>query len=176
MLPALLLIAVMLNQVYDPLGRLPGEFAPDIALMVGLFAGLVYTPWSAAALGFGAGLLQDTLTGGWPGIGALSKGLTGLLWTRLWRQMVGDAPFLQLPLLAMLTVVDGALFFGAAILFSPHLPSLDVFFPLLGRQLLSNLVIGPLALMAFAALHRKLTRPRRFGWRQHASAITVQPE
>ena len=176
MLPALLLFAVMLNQIYAPLGRLPGEFVPDIALMVALFGGLVYAPWSAAALGFAAGLLQDTLTGGLLGVGALSKGLTGLLWARLWQQIVGEAPLLRLPLLAMLTVLDGATFFGTSILFATHIPSWDTFLPLLGQQLLSNLVLGPLVLMMFAALHRKLKRPKRFGWRRHDSAYTFQPE
>ena len=64
MLPILLLFAVILNQIYAPLSRLPGALVPDIALMVALFGGRVYAPWNAAALGFAAGLLQDTLTGG----------------------------------------------------------------------------------------------------------------
>jgi rod shape-determining protein MreD len=176
MLPLLLLFIVMLNQIYAPLSRLPGEFVPDIALIVALFGGLVYTPWSAAALGFSAGLLQDTLSGGLLGVGALSKGLTGLLWARLWRQTVGEAPLLQLPLLVLLTVLDGATFFGTSVLFAPHTPPGDLFFPLLGRQLLSNLVLGPLVLMIFVALHRKLKRPKRFGWRRHDSTVTFQPE
>ncbi len=176
MLPILLLFAVMFNQIYAPLSRLPGEFAPDIALMVALFGGVVYTPWPATALGFGAGLLQDTLTGGLLGVGALSKGLTGLLWARLWRQIVSETALSQLPLLALLTTVDGATFFGASILFSRHHPGWDTFFPLLGRQLLSNLVLGPLVLMLFMALHRKLKRPKRFGWRRNDSAITFEPE
>jgi rod shape-determining protein MreD len=172
MLPAILLFAVMLNHIYAPFARLPGELAPDIALMVALFGGLIYAPWSAAALGFGAGLLQDTLSGGLAGVGALSKGLTGLLWARLWRQIVGEAPLLQLPLLAMLTVLDGATFFATSTLFAPQTPAWDAFFPLLGRQLLANLVLGPLMLTVFAALHRKLKRPKRFGRRRHESALT----
>ena len=112
MLPILLLFVVMFNQIYAPFSRLPGEFAPDIALMVALFGGLVYTPWPATALGFGAGLLQDTLSGGLLGVGALSKGLTGLLWVRLWRQIVSETALSQLPLLALLTTVDGATFSG----------------------------------------------------------------
>jgi rod shape-determining protein MreD len=175
MLPTLLLFAVILNQIYAPLSRLPGEFVPDMALMVALFGGLVYAPWSAAVLGFAAGLLQDTLTGGLLGVGALSKGLTGLLWARLWQQMVGEAPLLRLPLLGMLTVLDGATFFGTAILFTTYVPAWNTFLPLLGRQLFSNLLLGPMVLMLFAALHRKLKRPKRFGWRRHESALTFQP-
>ena len=176
MLPVLLLFAVILNQIYAPLSRLPGEFVPDIALMVALFGGLIYTPWNATALGFAAGLLQDTLTGGLLGVGALSKGLTGLLWARLWLQTVGEGPLLQLPLLAMLTVLDGATFFGTSMLFAAYIPSGDTFLPLLGRQLWSNLILGPLVLIVFAALHRKLKRPKRSGWRRHDSALTFQPE
>jgi rod shape-determining protein MreD len=176
MFPAILLFVVMLNQIYAPLSRLPGGLEPDMALLVAVSGGLVYAPGGAAVLGFTAGLLQETLAGGLLGVGALSKGLTGLLWTRLWRQVISDAPLLQLPLLAGLTVFDGAVFFGASMLFSTPTPSWDTFFPLLWRQLLSNILLGPFVLMLFAAIHRKLTRPKRSSRRRHESAITFQPD
>src|SRR5919109_616548 len=142
MFPAILLFIVLLNQVYAPLSLLPGGFEPDIALLVAVTGGLVYAPWGAAALGFAAGLLQETLTGGLLGVEALSKGLTGLVWTRWWHHAVSDAPLLQLPLLAGLTVVDGALFFCfcTSVLFSAPPSSWDAFFPLLWRQLLANIL------------------------------------
>ena len=174
MFPATLLLLVVLNQVCAPLSLLPGGFEPDIALLVAIIGGSVYAPWGAAALGFGAGLLQETLTGGLLGVEALSKGLTGLVWTRLWHQVVGDAPLLQLPLLAGLTVFDGAMFFGSSMLFSTPTPSWDTFFPLLWRQLLSNLLFGPVLLFLFTAIHRRLNRPKRVGRRRHAPAITIQ--
>src|SRR5919108_6420930 len=111
MCPAILLSIVLLNQIYTPFSLLPGGLEPDMALFIAISGGLIYTPWRAAALGFTAGLLQETLTGGLLGVGALSKGLTGLVWTRLWHYAVSDAPLLQLPLLAGLTVFDGAIFF-----------------------------------------------------------------
>ena len=76
MFPAILLLVVMLNQIYAPLSLLPGGLEPDMALLAVVAAGRVYTPWGAAALGFAAGLLQETLTGGLLGVGALSKGLS----------------------------------------------------------------------------------------------------
>ena len=176
MFPAILLFVVMLNQIYAPLSRLPGGLEPDMALLVAVSGGLVYTPGGAAVLGFTAGLLQETLAGGLLGVGALSKGLTGLLWTRLWRQVISDAPLLQLPLLAGLTVFDGALFFCTAMLFSTPTPSWETFFPLLWRQLLSNVLLGPFVLMLFAAIHRRLKRPKRSSRRRHESAITFQPD
>src|SRR5918996_4925372 len=118
MFPAILLCAVILNQIYAPFSRLPGALAPDLALLVAVYGGLTYTPVAAAILGFTAGLLQETLAGGLLGVGALSKALTGLVWTRLWHQAVSDAPVLQLPLLAGLTVFDGAVFFCTSVLFS----------------------------------------------------------
>jgi rod shape-determining protein MreD len=176
MFPAILLLFVLLNQVYAPLSILPGGFEPDMALLVAVTGGLVYTPWGAAALGFAAGLLQETLTGGLLGVDALSKGLTGLVWTRLWHHAISDAPLLQLPLLAGLTVFDGAMFFGSSMLFSTPTPSWDAFLPLLWRQLLSNLLFGPFLLLLFTAIHRRLKRPKRWGRRRHASAITFQAE
>jgi rod shape-determining protein MreD len=176
MFPTILLFAVMLNQIYAPLSRLPGGLEPDMALLVAVSGGLVYGPGGAAVLGFTAGLLQEALAGGLLGVGALSKGLTGLLWTRLWRQVISDAPLLQLPLLAGLTVFDGAVFFCAAMLFSTPTPSWDTFFPLLWRQLLSNILLGPFVLMLFAAIHRRLKRPKRSSRRRHESAITFQPD
>lgn len=176
MFPAILLFVVMLNQIYAPLSRLPGGLEPDMALLVAVSGGLVYTPGGAAILGFTAGLLQETLAGGLLGVGALSKGLTGLLWTRLWRQVISDAPLLQLPLLAGLTVFDGAVFFCTSMLFSTPTPSWDTFFPLLWRQLLSNILVGPFVLILFAAIHRRLKRPKRSSRRRHESAITFQPD
>jgi rod shape-determining protein MreD len=176
MFPALLLFVVVLNQIYAPFSQLPGGLEPDVALLVTVSAGLTYTPGQAAVLGFTAGLLQETLAGGLLGVGALSNGLTGLLWTRLWRQVVGDAPLLQLPLLAGLTVLDGALFFCASMLFSAPSSAWDTFFPLLWRQLLSNILLGPFLLTLFAAIHRRLRRSKRFSRRRHAPAITFHPE
>jgi rod shape-determining protein MreD len=176
MFSTILLVVVMLNQIYAPFSRLPGGVEPDMALLVAVCGGLVYTPVGAAMLGFTAGLLQETLAGGLLGVGALSKGLTGLVWTPLWRQAISDAPLLQLPLLAGLTVLDGAIFFCTSLLFSPPASSWDTFFPLLWRQLLSNVLLGPFLLMLFAAIHRRLMRPKRSSRRRHASAITFQPE
>ena len=176
MFPAILLLTVLLNQIYTPFSALPGELEPDMALLIAISGGLVYTPWRAAALGFTAGLLQETLTGGLLGVEALSKGLTGLVWTRLWHQAVSDAPLLQLPLLAGLTVFDGAIFFCTSILFSAPTSSWDAFFPLLWRQLLANVLFGPFLLILFTAIHRRLRHPKRSSRRRYASPITFQPD
>jgi rod shape-determining protein MreD len=177
MFPAILLTIVLLNQIYTPFGLLPGGLEPDMALLVAVGGGLVYTPWGAAALGFAAGLLQETLTGGFLGVGALSKGLTGLVWTRLRHHAVSDSPLLQLPLLQLpllagLTVFDGAIFFCTSMLFSTSPSSWDAFFPLLWRQLLSNILFGPFLLILFTAIHHRLKRPKRLSRRRHASAVT----
>jgi rod shape-determining protein MreD len=176
MFPAILLFSVMLNQIYAPFSRLPGGLEPDAALLVAVYGGLVYAPSSAAILGFAVGLLQDTLAGGLLGVGALSKGLTGLVWTRLWRHAIGEAPLLQLPLLAGLTVFDGVLFFCTSMLFATPASSWDSFFPLLWRQLLANVVLGPFLLMLFTAIQRRLKRTRRSSRRRHEAAISFQPE
>ena len=172
MFPAMLLLSVMLNQIYAPFSRLPGGLEPDIALLIAVHGGGVYAPGGAAALGFAAGLLQETLAGGMLGVEALSKGLTGLLWARLWQQVIGDSPWLQLPLLGGLTVFDGAIFFCTSMLFSTHVSSWDAFLPLLWRQLLSNILLGPFLLILLAALHRRLKRARRSSRRRHEPAIT----
>lgn len=172
----MLLLIVMLNQLYAPFSWFPGGLEPDMALLIAVYGGSVYAPGGAAALGFAAGLLQETLAGGMLGVEALSKGLTGLVWTRLWQQVIGDSPWLQLPLLAGLTVFDGTIFFCTSMLFSIHAPSWDAFIPLLWRQLLSNLLLGPFLLILFAAIHRRLRRVRRSSRRRHEPAVTFQPE
>lgn len=175
MFPALLLLLVILNQMNAPFSRLPGGPEPDLALMVAIYGGFVYTRTGAAALGFGAGLLQETLAGGLIGVDALSKGLTGLLWARLWRQVIGEGMLVQLPLIAVLTVVDGAASFAMSKLFSAPSASWEMFVPLLGWQLLWNLILGPLILGGFAIMHRKLSRVSRTRWGGHARAATFQP-
>jgi rod shape-determining protein MreD len=176
MFPGILLLLVLLNQTYTPFSLVLGGLEPDMALLVAVFGGLVYAPWGAAALGFAAGLLQETLAGGLLGVGAFSKGLTGLVWIRLWHHAISDVPVLQLPLLAGLTILDGAIFFCTSLLFSAPASSWEAFFPLLWRQLLSNILLGPFLLILCAAIHRRLKRPKRSSWRRHASAITFQPE
>ena len=97
-----------------------------MALLVAVAGGLVYTPWGAAGLGFAAGLLQgDPNRRAWRW--SPLKGLTGLVWTRLWHHAVSDAPLLQLPLLAGLTVFDGVIFFCTSMLFSTPTSSWDAF-------------------------------------------------
>jgi rod shape-determining protein MreD len=172
MFPIMLLLCVMLNQIYTPFSQLPGGLEPDIALLTALYAGSIYAPGGAAALGFAAGLLQETLAGGMFGVEALSKGLTGLIWTRLWQQVIGDSPWYQLPLLAALTVFDGAIFYCTSILFATHAASWDAFLHMLWRQLLSNLLLGPFLLIIFAATHRRLKRARRSSRRRHEPAVT----
>ena len=176
MYPAILLLSVVLNQVYTPFSLLPGGLAPDMALLIAVSGGLLYMPWGAAVLGFTAGMMQETLAGGLLGVGALSKGLTGLVWSRWWHYGVSDAPVLQLLLLAGLTLFDGALFFGTSMVFSTLTSSWDAFFPLLWRQILANVLFGPMLLILFAVIHRRLKRTKHSSRRRHASAITFQPE
>jgi rod shape-determining protein MreD len=146
-----------------------------MALLVAVAGGLVYTPWGAAALGFAAGLLQETLTGGFLGVGALSKGLTGLVWTRLWHHAVSDSPLLQLPLLAGLTVFDGAIFFCTSMLFSTPTSSWDAFFPCSGAAPVKHTFRA----VSAHTVHRHSSQaeaPQALSRRRHASAVTFQAE
>jgi rod shape-determining protein MreD len=174
MFPAILLSIVVLNQIFTPFHLLPGGLEPDVALLSAVAGGLAYTPWGAAALGFAAGLLQETMSAGLLGVGALSKGLTGLVWTRVWHQAISHSPLLQLPLLAGLTVFDGVVFYCTSMLFSKPTSSWDAFFPLLWRQLLANVLFGPFVLILFTTIHHRLKRSKRLSRRHHASAVTLQ--
>jgi len=176
MFPALLLVCVIVHQMNAPFSRLPGGLEPDLALIVAVYGGFTYARGAATALGFGAGLLQETLAGGLIGVDALSKGLTGLLWARLWRQVMGEGALVQVPLLAMLSVVDGVASFATAKLFSAPSASWGMFLPLLGWQLLSNLLLGPLLLGGVGAVHRKLSRASRARWGGHEPTVTLQPK
>lgn len=173
---ALLLLIVVVNQLNAPLSVLPWRPEPDVALLVAVYGGLIYSPSGAAALGFSVGLLQETLAGGLIGVNALLKGLTGLVWVRLWSQVFGDGMLVQLPLLAMLTSVDGVVFFTASQLLSAPSATWDVLLPLLGRQLLSNLIAGPVLLKGFAMMDDKLTLRSRAHRRGHEPTATLSPK
>lgn len=172
MLPALLLLIVIINQLNAPLSMLPWDPEPDMALILAIHAGLHYSPAGAAALGFAAGLLQEVLAGGLIGVGALSKGLTGLFWARQWRHVVAEGILVQLPLLAVLTIVDGVAFFTASKLLAASTASWDALLPALGRQLLSNLIVGPILLKGFAVMHGKLRQGLRARRRGHEPTLT----
>ena len=176
MFPAILLFLVMLNQIYAPFSSVSGRRSSPISRCSSRYMEDRYIlPPALQPLDSVQGLLQETLAGGMLGVEALSKGLTGFVWTRLWHRPSGT------PLAPVATIgrING-------VRWSDFLLHIDVvllacvvvgrLLPLLSWQLLSNLLLGPFLLILLATVQRRLKRTRRFSRRRHESAVTFQPE
>ena len=89
-----------------------GGVTPDLPLILTALLALRHGPETGCLVGFVAGLLQDTATGGLVGVQALTKALAGfamgLLVGRLWV----TSPLVQVPGLVLLTVAEGLVRYG----------------------------------------------------------------
>src|SRR2546422_1680125 len=84
---------------------------PDLPLIMVVLLALRRGPEFGCVAGFAAGLLQDAAAGGLIGVQALTKALAGFAVGALGGELRVTQPLVQVPGLALLTIVEGLLRF-----------------------------------------------------------------
>src|SRR5947209_8853110 len=95
---------------------------PDLPLIMVSLLALRRGPEFGCLAGFAAGLLQDAAGGGLIGVQALTKALAGFAVGTLGGELRVTQPLVQVPGLAVLTIVEGLLRFGLLKLFHFDVP------------------------------------------------------
>ena len=127
-----------------------GDVAPDLPLIVVVLLALRRGPEFGCVAGFAAGLLQDTAGGGLIGIQALTKGAVGFAIGVLGGRLRVTQPLVQVPGLALLTVVEGLVRFALLKLFHFPVPFGELMAYVVIPQALYNGFLGAALVVALA--------------------------
>ena len=135
-----------------------GDVAPDLPLIVVVLLALRRGPEFGCLAGFAAGLLQDTTSGGLIGAQALTKAVVGFAIGALGGRLRVTQPLVQVPGLALLTVVEGLTRFALLKLFHFPVPFGELMVYVVIPQALYNGFLGAALVVALSwvdAYHRQ---------------------
>ncbi|MEZ5283412.1 MAG: rod shape-determining protein MreD [Vicinamibacterales bacterium] len=141
-----------------------GTAALDFVLIMVVSLALTSGPITGVVAGSAAGLVQDALSSGVVGIGALAKTIVGFFAGRLGTQFIVTAPLPRFVVFMAATLVHAALFMGLYTLLG--LRTFPNPYAAIGGQAVGNAVVGVLGfqvsewLPGFLA-RRRLRRPTR---------------
>jgi rod shape-determining protein MreD len=127
-----------------------GDVAPDLPLILIVLLALRRGPEVGCLAGFAAGLLQDAAGGGLIGVQALTKALVGFAVGALAGGLRGTQPLVQVPGLALLTIVEGLVRFGLLKLFHFPAPFGELMVYVVFPQALYNGFLGAALVLAIA--------------------------
>src|SRR6185503_13662000 len=119
-----------------------GDVLPDIPLIVVVLLALRRGPEFGCVAGFAAGLLQDAAGGGLIGVQALTKALAGFTIGAVGTELRVTQPLVQVPGLALLTILEGVLRFGILKLFHFDAPFGQLMLYVVIPQALYNAFLG----------------------------------
>jgi len=134
-----------------------GDIAPDLPLIVVVLLALRRGPEFGCLAGFAAGLLQDAAGGGLIGIQALTKAMIGFAIGAVGGELRVTQPLVQVPGLAVLTIVEGLVRFALLKLFHFPVPFGELMTYVVLPQALYNGFLGA-ALVLFMAWAETLRR------------------
>jgi rod shape-determining protein MreD len=136
-----------------------GDVLPDLPLIVVALLALRRGPEFGCLAGFAAGLLQDAAGGGLIGVQALTKALAGFTIGALGGGLRVTQPLVQVPGLALLTVLEGLVRFGLLKLFHFDAPFGQLMLYVVIPQALYNGFLGAalVVVLAWADLYRRRT-------------------
>jgi len=134
-----------------------GDIAPDLPLIVVVLLALRRGPEFGCVAGFAAGLLQDAAGGGLIGIQALTKAVIGFAIGAVGSELRVTQPLVQVPGLAVLTIVEGLVRFALLKLFHFPVPFGELMTYVVLPQALYNGFLGA-ALVLFMAWAETLRR------------------
>ena len=134
-----------------------GDIAPDLPLIVVVLLALRRGPEFGCVAGFAAGLLQDAAGGGLIGIQALTKAVIGFAIGAVGSELRVTQPLVQVPGLAVLTIVEGLVRFALLKLFHFPVPFGELMMYVVLPQALYNGFLGAalVLLMAWAETLRR---------------------
>jgi rod shape-determining protein MreD len=127
-----------------------GEVLPDLPLIVVVLLALRRGPEFGCVAGFVAGLLQDAAGGGLIGVQALTKALAGFTIGTLAGGLRVTQPLVQVPGLALLTILEGVVRFGLLKLFHFEAPFGQLMLYVVIPQALYNAFLGAALVVALA--------------------------
>lgn len=134
-----------------------GDISPDLPLIVVVLLALRRGPEFGCVAGFAAGLLQDAAGGGLIGIQALTKAMIGFAIGAVGGELRVTQPLVQVPGLAVLTIVEGLMRFALLKLFHFPVPFGELMTYVVLPQALYNGFLGA-ALVLFMAWAETLRR------------------
>jgi rod shape-determining protein MreD len=127
-----------------------GDVAPDLPLIVVVLLALRRGPEFGCVAGFAAGLLQDAAGGGLIGVQALTKALVGFGVGAMAGGLRVTQPLVQVPGLALLTVLEGLVRFGLLKLFHFPVPFGELMLYVVIPQAVYNGFLGAALVLALA--------------------------
>jgi rod shape-determining protein MreD len=127
-----------------------GNVLPDLPLIVVVLLALRRGPEFGCLAGFAAGLVQDAVGGGLIGVQALTKALAGFAVGTVAGELRVTQPLVQVPGLALLTIVEGLLRYGLLKLFHFGVPFGDLMLYVVLPQALYNGFLGAALVLALA--------------------------
>ena len=127
-----------------------GDVLPDLPLIVVVLLALRRGPEFGCVAGFAAGLLQDAAGGGLIGVQALTKALAGFAIGLIGGELRVTQPLVQVPGLALLTIVEGVVRFGLLKLFHFEVPFGQLMLYVVLPQALYNGFLGAALVFALA--------------------------
>ena len=127
-----------------------GDVAPDLPLIMVVLLALRRGPEFGCLAGFAAGLLQDAAGGGLIGVQALTKAMIGFVIGALGGGLRVTQPLVQVPGLALLTIVEGLVRFAFLKLFHFPVPFGELMVYVVIPQALYNGFLGSALVLALA--------------------------
>jgi rod shape-determining protein MreD len=127
-----------------------GDIAPDLPLIVVVLLALRRGPEFGCVAGFAAGLLQDAAGGGLIGIQALTKALVGFAIGAVGTELRVTQPLVQVPGLAVLTILEGLVRFALLKLFHFPVPFGELMMYVVLPQALYNGFLGAALVLVLA--------------------------
>ena len=127
-----------------------GDIAPDLPLIVVVLLALRRGPEFGCVAGFAAGLLQDVAGGGLLGIQALTKALVGFAIGAVGSELRVTQPLVQVPGLAVLTIVEGVVRYTLLKLFHFPVPFGELMMYVVLPQALYNGFLGAALVLGLA--------------------------
>lgn len=158
-LGAVILIAAALA-LQTTLDRFIGgaTFAVDLVLVAVVYVALTNGPIGGMFAGSGAGLIQDALTSGVPGIGGLAKSIVGFFVGAVGQQFIVTAALPRLVMFLAATAVHAAVFMGLYV--ALNLRTFSAPFRSVLAQALANAVAGMIVFAVIEAVPGVVERRR----------------